>query len=141
MTHRAQHAVVAVADHIVRAEHHAVGPSIDRCRADGAGRIGNRPSHVDRLSHEHAHRFREAAIGFSLHERAWTLRGMTELAIPPEAGAVYEIVIDGLTPDDVREAMRVGLHAACGCENVVMVTAGNYGGKLGPHHFHLKELI
>lgn len=70
-----------------------------------------------------------------------TLRGMTELAIPPEAGAVYEIVIDGLTPDDVQEAMRVGLHAACGCENVVMITAGNYGGKLGPHHFHLKELI
>ena len=36
-------------------------------------------ANVDRLSQQHAHRFREAVIGFSLHERAWTLRGMTDL--------------------------------------------------------------
>jgi len=70
-----------------------------------------------------------------------SLRGMTELAIPPEVEAVYEIVIDGLTAEDVQAAMRVGLHAACGCEGVLMITAGNYGGKLGPHHFHLKDLL
>ncbi len=70
-----------------------------------------------------------------------TLRGMTELAIPPEVEAVYEIVIDGLAPDDVQNAMRAGLHAACAVKDVAMVTAGNYGGKLGPHHFYLKELI
>jgi len=34
---------------------------------------------MDRMCREEAHRFREAAIGFSLHERAWTLRGMTDL--------------------------------------------------------------
>ena len=34
---------------------------------------------MDRKCREEAERFREAAIGFSLHERAWTLRGMTEL--------------------------------------------------------------
>ncbi len=70
-----------------------------------------------------------------------TLRGVTELAIPPEVEAVYEIVIDGLAADDVQNAMRAGLHAACGVDDVALVTAGNYGGKLGPHHFYLKELI
>ena len=39
--------------------------------------------------------------------------------------------------------MRAGIHAASGRREpgVVRITAGNYGGKLGPHHFHLKEII
>ena len=40
--------------------------------------------------------------------------------------------------------MREGIQAACarGRERgVVAITAGNYGGKLGPHHFHLKEVL
>jgi len=24
---------------------------------------------------------------------------------------------------------------------VLRITAGNYGGKLGPHHFHLREIM
>jgi len=70
-----------------------------------------------------------------------TLRGMTELAIPESVEAVYEIVIDGLSADDVAAAMRAGLHAASAAEGVELITAGNYGGKLGPHHFYLKDLI
>ena len=70
-----------------------------------------------------------------------TLRGVVESALPPEAGAVYEIVIDGLSEAAVRQAMRAGLHAACATTGVVRVTAGNYGGKLGPFHFHLRELV
>lgn len=70
-----------------------------------------------------------------------TLRGVVQSELPPEAGAVYEIVIDGLSPESVRAAMRAGLHAACATAGVVRVTAGNYGGKLGPFHFHLRELI
>lgn len=70
-----------------------------------------------------------------------TLRAVTESELPPEVGAVYEIVIDGLTFDAVQAAMRAGLHAACQVPNVVRITAGNYGGKLGPHHFHLRDLI
>jgi len=26
-------------------------------------------------------------------------------------------------------------------QGVVRIGAGNYGGKLGPHHFHLKDLL
>jgi formylmethanofuran--tetrahydromethanopterin N-formyltransferase len=70
-----------------------------------------------------------------------TLRAVVDSELPARAGAVYEIVIDGLTPEAVRAAMRAGLHAACGTPGVVRVTAGNYGGKLGPFHFHLRELL
>ncbi len=60
--------------------------------------------------------------------------------VPPGVGAVFEIVIDGLDADAVRAAMRTGLAAAAegGASHV---SAGNYGGKLGPHHFHLRELL
>lgn len=70
-----------------------------------------------------------------------TLTGRTETALPPDTGAVYEIVIDGLAADPVREAMRVGLHAGARCPGLTLITAGNYGGKLGPFHFSLHELI
>lgn len=70
-----------------------------------------------------------------------TLRAVVKSELPPQVGAVYEIVIDGLSADSVRLAMKVGLHAACGIPGVVRVTAGNYGGKLGPHHFPLRELL
>ncbi|MEX1097692.1 MAG: formylmethanofuran--tetrahydromethanopterin N-formyltransferase [Planctomycetales bacterium] len=70
-----------------------------------------------------------------------TLRGRTETHLPPGTEAVYEIVIDGLSADAVRAAMRSALHAAAGCPGVTQITAGNYGGKLGPHHFPLRELL
>ncbi|MCA9072100.1 MAG: formylmethanofuran--tetrahydromethanopterin N-formyltransferase, partial [Planctomycetaceae bacterium] len=70
-----------------------------------------------------------------------TIRPLTESAIPPETQAVYEIVIDGLSEEAVGEAMRTGLHTACQAGGLSLVTAGNYGGKLGPHHFHLRDLI
>jgi formylmethanofuran--tetrahydromethanopterin N-formyltransferase len=70
-----------------------------------------------------------------------TLRAVVQSEIPPAVGAVYEIVIDGLSAEAVRAAMRAGLHAACSTPGVKRVTAGNYGGKLGPFHFHLRELL
>lgn len=73
-----------------------------------------------------------------------TLRGaVPDSALGPEIGAVLELVIDGLTPDAVAAAMRAGLAAivALGPERgACRVGAGNYGGKLGRHHFHLHEL-
>jgi formylmethanofuran--tetrahydromethanopterin N-formyltransferase len=70
-----------------------------------------------------------------------TLRASTATQLPAGASAVYEIVIDGLSAESVRAAMRAGLHAACRSPGVIQVTAGNYGGKLGPHHFALRDLI
>ncbi len=69
-----------------------------------------------------------------------TLRGVVKSALPEEVGAVYEIVIDGLDQPAVEEAMRVGVRAAC-VPGVVRITAGNYGGSLGPFHLHLHKLL
>ena len=70
-----------------------------------------------------------------------TLRGVVESELPEGCGAVYEIVIDGLSFEAVQQAMRVGLHAATAHPGLLQVTAGNYGGKLGKHHFHLRDLL
>jgi len=70
-----------------------------------------------------------------------TLRGQVEHTdVPPDVEAVFEIVIDGLALEPVREAMRRGLAAAAEA-GASHVTAGNYGGDLGPHHIHLRELL
>jgi formylmethanofuran--tetrahydromethanopterin N-formyltransferase len=73
-----------------------------------------------------------------------TLRGATKSELKPGTLAVLEIVIDGLTSARVAEAMRVGLKAVTDIgakKGVTRITAGNYGGKLGQHHYHLKDLI
>jgi formylmethanofuran--tetrahydromethanopterin N-formyltransferase len=70
-----------------------------------------------------------------------TLRAQVEHTdVPADVGSVFEIVIDGLGLDPVREAMRVGLAAAAEA-GASHVTAGNYGGNLGPHHIYLRELM
>jgi formylmethanofuran--tetrahydromethanopterin N-formyltransferase len=69
-----------------------------------------------------------------------TLRGAVPSALPDGVNAVYEIVMDGLDLAAVEEATRVGVRAACR-PGVVRVTAGNYGGKLGPFHLHLHKLL
>jgi formylmethanofuran--tetrahydromethanopterin N-formyltransferase len=74
------------------------------------------------------------------HAYCPTLRGAIENSeLPDGVNAVYEIVIDGLTKDAVAAAMLAGIDAAC-LPGVLGITAGNYGGKLGPHHFHLHQL-
>jgi formylmethanofuran--tetrahydromethanopterin N-formyltransferase len=69
-----------------------------------------------------------------------TLRGLTESALPAGVNAVYEIVLDGLSLEAVEQATRVGVKAACQ-RGVVRISAGNYGGSLGPHHIRLREVL
>jgi formylmethanofuran--tetrahydromethanopterin N-formyltransferase len=69
-----------------------------------------------------------------------TLRGVVQSALPEGANAVYEIVIDGVDLPSVEEATRLGVRAACR-PGVLGITAGNYGGKLGPFHLHLHKLL
>ena len=70
-----------------------------------------------------------------------SLTPLVQTALPAGTAAVYEIVIDGLTAEAVAAAMRAGLHAASSCPDLTLITAGNYGGKLGPHHFHLRDML
>ena len=69
-----------------------------------------------------------------------TLRAVTTTALPDEVNSVLEIVINGVDAPAIARAMRAGIDAACG-EGVVAISAGNYGGKLGPHHFHLRKIM
>jgi len=70
-----------------------------------------------------------------------TLRSRVATQLTPQTNALYELVIDGLSFEAVAEAMRIGLRIAAIAPGVTMITAGNYGGKLGPHHLHLRELL
>jgi formylmethanofuran--tetrahydromethanopterin N-formyltransferase len=60
-----------------------------------------------------------------------------------EVRCVLEIVIDGLAEADVAAAMRAGIAAVVerGAQaGITRISAGNYGGKLGPFHFRLHAL-
>jgi formylmethanofuran--tetrahydromethanopterin N-formyltransferase len=73
-----------------------------------------------------------------------TLKGITRSEVPPDVESVMEIVIDGLTKEDIDKAMRAGIQAICGLgadAGIKRISAGNYGGKLGPFHFHLQEIM
>jgi formylmethanofuran--tetrahydromethanopterin N-formyltransferase len=73
-----------------------------------------------------------------------TLRGAVRSSLDADVGSVLEIVIDGLTPEAVASAMRAGIAAILKLgpsRGALRISAGNYGGKLGPHHFHLKGLL
>nr|WP_231362966.1 MULTISPECIES: formylmethanofuran--tetrahydromethanopterin N-formyltransferase [unclassified Thioalkalivibrio] len=73
-----------------------------------------------------------------------TLRASGNSALNADDSAVLEIVVNGLTPGDVANAMRVGIDAACAGGKdggIHRISAGNYGGKLGQFHFHLREIL
>ncbi|MDI6718066.1 MAG: formylmethanofuran--tetrahydromethanopterin N-formyltransferase [Methanomicrobiales archaeon] len=61
--------------------------------------------------------------------------------VPEGVNSIYEIVIDGVSADAVAAAMREGIRAATTVPGVKWISAGNYGGKLGPHQFHLHKLF
>jgi formylmethanofuran--tetrahydromethanopterin N-formyltransferase len=68
------------------------------------------------------------------------LVGRVPTEIDPAASCCLEVVIDGVDRDAVAAAMVAGIRAAAG-PDVPAIAAGNYGGKLGKHHFHLRELV
>lgn len=73
-----------------------------------------------------------------------TIKGVTKTELSQEIESVMEIVIDGLNEEDIKKAMRIGIEAFCsmGAYNgIKRISAGNYGGKLGPYHFHLMEIM
>jgi formylmethanofuran--tetrahydromethanopterin N-formyltransferase len=69
-----------------------------------------------------------------------TLRGRVATRLHPEAHYAYEIVIDGIDQSHVGQAMAGAIRAAAG-DDVLAISAGNYGGKLGKFHFHLHEVL
>lgn len=68
------------------------------------------------------------------------LQGRVNTALAEGVNCAYEIVIDGEDFEAVERAIRVGIQAACG-QDVIAIGAGNYGGKLGKHHFLLHDIL
>ena len=64
-----------------------------------------------------------------------------ESKVPEGVNYIPEIVINGTSIDAVKEAMKVGIQSAGDVNGVVKISAGNYGGKLGRHKIHLRELF
>jgi formylmethanofuran--tetrahydromethanopterin N-formyltransferase len=61
--------------------------------------------------------------------------------VPAGVTALYEIVIDGLDEECVKEAMAQGIRAACTVPGVTFISAGNFGGNLGPYKFELYSIL
>jgi formylmethanofuran--tetrahydromethanopterin N-formyltransferase len=73
-----------------------------------------------------------------------SLKGRVKTELSDDIESVMEIVIDGLNFENIALATKVGIEAVCklGSKNgIKRISAGNYGGKLGPHHFKLREIL
>jgi len=78
----------------------------------------------------------------TFHSYCPKLKGLIEDSrVPENVGSIYEIVINGLDIDAVKRAMAEGIRAAVKVPGVVRISAGNYGGRLGPYKAYLKEVL
>jgi len=78
----------------------------------------------------------------TFHQYCPKLKGiLPDSKVPDGVTSVYEIVIDGLSLDPIKRAMAEGVKAAVKVPGVVRISAGNYGGKLGPYRADLKEIL
>ncbi len=76
------------------------------------------------------------------HPYCPTLRtAVPDTVVPEGVTCVYEIVMNGLTLDAVKNGMKQGVTAAASQPGVVRISSGNYGGKLGPFKAYLKDAI
>lgn len=70
-----------------------------------------------------------------------SLRNSKYSKVPKGVNSIPEIVIDGISMPAVKNAMREGIVAASHVEGVKIISAGNYGGKLGQHKIYLQKLF
>jgi formylmethanofuran--tetrahydromethanopterin N-formyltransferase len=61
--------------------------------------------------------------------------------VPAGIKGVYEIVIDGVDEKSVAAAMAAGIKAAVLVPGVKFITAGNFGGTLGPFKIELHKIL
>ena len=70
-----------------------------------------------------------------------TIRRQTESQLDDGINSAVEIVIDGINSDAIASAMKLGIETASQVDGVKKISAGNYGGKLGSHHFYLHKIL
>jgi formylmethanofuran--tetrahydromethanopterin N-formyltransferase len=66
---------------------------------------------------------------------------VAESKVPRGVKSIPELVINGVSLDQVKHAMKASINAVKDMNGVVRISAGNYGGKLGKHRIHLRELL
>ncbi|MEM3054470.1 MAG: formylmethanofuran--tetrahydromethanopterin formyltransferase, partial [Candidatus Bathyarchaeia archaeon] len=64
-----------------------------------------------------------------------------ESKVPEDVNYIPEIVINGVSIEAVKKAMKAGIEAVLSVDGVVKISAGNYGGKLGDYKIYLRELF
>ncbi len=69
-----------------------------------------------------------------------SLRGRVASHLWDGVQSVLEIVLDGVSEEAVARSMASGIRAAVG-PDIIAISAGNYGGKLGPIHLQLREIL
>lgn len=76
------------------------------------------------------------------HRYCPTLRGkIKDSGVPMEVNSIPEIVINGISIDAVKDAMKAAMNSIKDVKGVVKISAGNYGGKLGRYKIYLRELV
>jgi len=76
------------------------------------------------------------------HPYCPTLRGkIDDSKVPEGVNCIPEIVINGVSLEAVKEAMKAAIEAVRNVDGVLKVSAGNYGGKLGKYKIYLRELF
>jgi formylmethanofuran--tetrahydromethanopterin N-formyltransferase len=61
--------------------------------------------------------------------------------VPEGVRYIPEIVINGISMEAVKDAMKAGIEVVLTVDGVVRISAGNYGGKLGEFKIYLRELF
>ena len=71
-----------------------------------------------------------------------TLKGkIGDSNVPEGVGSVYEIVMNGISENHIRAAMKAGILAATETGRVMVIGASNFEGKLGQYRFYLHDLF
>jgi len=71
-----------------------------------------------------------------------TLKGkISDSNVPEGVGSVYEIVMNGISENYIRAAMKAGILAATETGRVMFIGASNFEGKLGQYRFYLHDLF
>jgi len=67
-------------------------------------------------------------------------RKIKDSKVPEGVNSIPEIVINGVSINAVKKAMRAAINSVQDVKGLLKISAGNFGGKLGRHHIYLREL-
>jgi len=70
-----------------------------------------------------------------------TLKDKCKSNVPDGVRSIPEIVINGITEEAVKEAMKKAIISTNDKKGLLKISAGNYDGKLGDYKIYLKDLI